>query len=74
MGGNLGGLGDGPQNKIEAGEDPCICPPHKIFRSSVFGCARMYEQSKKWCHQGIFFWNSGFSREERVVYDILQTV
>src|SRR6218665_3585939 len=36
------------------GDGPCIRPPN-ILRSSVVGCARKYEQSKKRCHKGIFF-------------------
>jgi len=31
---------------------------------------RKHEQSKIRCHQGIIFWNRGFSSEERVIYDI----
>src|SRR6218665_2879927 len=30
-------------------------PPPNILRSSVVGCARKYEQSKKRCHKGILF-------------------
>ena len=45
--------------------------PRPIFLEIVFvGCARKHEQSKKRCHQRILFWNTGFSREERVIYDI----
>ena len=44
-GGDLGGLGDGPP-KICGGGGPCIRPPN-ILRSSVVGCVRKYEQSKK---------------------------
>jgi len=49
-------VGDGP-------DGPCIRPPN-ILRSSVVGCARKYEESKKMCHKGIPFWNSGLSCEE----------
>ena len=45
-------------------------PSPDTLRSSVDGCARKYEQSKKRCHKGILFWSSGFSCEERVIYDI----
>jgi len=45
-GGDLGGLGGRPP-KIEVGDGPCILPPPPIFWSSVVGCARKYEQSKK---------------------------
>ena len=37
--------GDGPK-KFEVGDGPCIRPPN-ILRSSVAGCARKYEKSKK---------------------------
>ena len=40
------GLGDGPQQIWGGGDGPCIRPPN-ILRSSVGGCARKYEQSKK---------------------------
>ena len=65
MGGDLGELGDGPP-KIEVGT--AHAPPPNILRSSVVGCARKYEQSKKTCHQGIIFRNRGFPREEWVIY------
>jgi len=34
MGGDLGGLGNGPQKKFEVGDSPCIRPPN-ILRNSV---------------------------------------
>ena|SRR6218665_116471 len=34
--------------KFEVGDGPCIRPPN-ILRSSVVGCARKYEKSKKRC-------------------------
>src|SRR6218665_3264207 len=55
-----GGLGDGPPQSLRWGDGPCIRPPN-ILRSSVVGCARNYEKSKKWC----------FSCEERVMYGIM---
>ena len=42
-GGDLGGTV--PQS-LRWGDGPCIRPPN-ILRSSVVGCARKYEQSKK---------------------------
>jgi len=45
MGGDLGGL-RGWTPKFEVGGGPCIRPPN-ILRSSVVGCARKYEESKK---------------------------
>src|SRR6218665_169757 len=51
--------------QLQVGDGPCIRPPN-ILRSSVVGCARKYEQSKKRCHKG----NSGCSCEEGVIYDI----
>jgi len=63
---------DSPPKTLRWGDGPCIRPPN-ILRSSVAGCARKYEQSKKRCHQGIMFWNRAFSREERVIYDISQS-
>ena len=60
MGGDLEGLGDGPpKKKCEVGDGPCIHPPN-ILRSGVVGCARKYEQSKRWCHQGIILGARGF--------------
>src|SRR6218665_346665 len=44
--------------KLRLGEGPCIRPPN-ILRSSVVGCARKYEKSKKKC----------FYCEERVMYE-----
>ena len=52
MGGDLGRLGDGPL-KFEVGDGPCIRPPN-ILRSSVVGCARKYEQSKKCVIEELF--------------------
>jgi len=65
--------GDGPPKKFEVGGRPMHWPPN-ILRSSVVGWARKLEQSKKnRCRQGILFWNSAFSCEERVIYDILHS-
>jgi len=58
-GGDLGGLGGRSSPKFEVGERPTHPFPN-ILRSSVVGCARKYEQSKKRC----------FSCEERVINDI----
>src|SRR6218665_116306 len=62
-GGDLGGLGGRSPSKFEVGDGPCIRPGGRpmhpspnILRSSVVGCARRYEQSKKGCHIGIFFY------------------
>jgi len=49
-----GDWGDGPKKTLRWGDSPCIRTPN-ILRSSVVGCARKYEQSKKWCHKGILF-------------------
>src|SRR6218665_4171128 len=47
MGGDLRGLGDGPPN-FDVVDGPCILRFNTcILRSSVVGCARKYEQSKK---------------------------
>jgi len=73
MDGDLGRLGDGPQKNLRLGDGPCIRPPN-VLRSSVVGCARKYEESKKWCHEGIILWNRVFSREERGSYMIFVTV
>jgi len=48
-----GDWGDGPP-KFEVGDGPCIRPPN-ILRSSVVGCARKYEKSKK----GVFLVRKG---------------
>jgi len=65
-----GDWGTVPQN-LRWGDGPCIRPPN-ILRSSVVGCAREHEQSRKRCYEGIIFWNRGFPREERVINDISQ--
>src|SRR6218665_2950885 len=44
-GGNLGGWGTVPP-KFEVGDGPCIRPSN-ILRSSVVGCVRKYEKSKR---------------------------
>ena len=62
-------LGGWSSQKVWGGGGPCIRPPN-ILGSSVVGCARKYEQSKKRCYKGILFWNSGCSSEERVICDI----
>src|SRR6218665_2014965 len=54
----------------DLGRDWGTSVPPNILRSSVVGCARKYEQSKKWCHKEIPFINSGCSCDERVIYDI----
>jgi len=54
MGGDLeGDWGDGPSQKIEVGDGPCIRPPN-IFRSAVMRCEVKYELTKKRCQGGIF--------------------
>ena len=58
--GNLGDWGTVPP-KFEVGRTAHAFVPPNILRSSVVGCARKYEKSKKWC----------FSCEERVMYDIM---
>ena len=45
-GGDLGGLEGWSPQKFEVGDGPCIRSPN-ILRSSVVGCARNYEKSKK---------------------------
>ena len=58
------GLGGTVPPKFEVGWTAHASVP-PIFWEIVFvGCAQKHEQSKKWCHQGIIFWNRGFSREE----------
>src|SRR6218665_546431 len=52
-GGNLGGWGTVPP-KFEVGDGPCIRPSN-ILRSSVVGCVRTYEKSKK----GVFLVRKG---------------
>ena len=42
----LRGTGGTAPKKFEVGDGPCIRPPN-IFRSSVVGCVRKYELSKK---------------------------
>ena len=72
-GGDLGGLGNAPppKKKLRWGTAHASIPP--IFREVGFvGCVWKHEQSKKRCHQGIIFWNRGFSFEERVMYTSLQ--
>ena len=44
--GDLGGLGGRSPQHLRQGDGPCIGPPN-ILRSSVVGCARKHEQSKK---------------------------
>ena len=51
-------MGDGPP-KFEVGDGPCIGPPN-IFRSSVVGWARKFEQSKKIGVVKEFFVERGF--------------
>jgi len=64
-----GDWGDGPPKNLRRGDGPCIGPP--IFREVVLSDAReSTNRIKKWCYQGILFRNSGFSGEEKVVYDI----
>ena len=66
--GELGGWS--PKN-LRWGMAHASVPP--IFREVVFvGGMQKHEQSKKRCHQGIIFWNRGFSREEMVIYDIMK--
>ena len=61
-----------PQN-LRWGDGPCIGPPN-ILRSSVVGWAQKLQQSEKvGFRQGILFWNSAFSCEERVIYNILHS-
>jgi len=50
---------------------PCIRPPNSS-RSSVIGCVRKYELSKKVGHQGIFLKKiiELFSCQERAMYVI----
>jgi len=64
-------VGDGPP-KFEVGDSLCIRPPN-ISRSSVIGCVRKYELSKK---SVIFFRNRGFSSRKGpyMPYIILQTI
>ena len=57
----------GRSPKLWSGDGPCIRPPN-ILRSSLVGWALKYEQSKKDSVIKEFF--SGFSCEERVIYDI----
>jgi len=65
-----GELGETVPPKFEVGDGPIIRPSN-ILRSSVVGCARKYEQSKKKVsYEGIPFWNSDLSCKERVIYDI----
>src|SRR6218665_712954 len=45
-GGDLGGTGGAVPKKFEMGDGPCIRTPN-ILRSSVVGCVRKYQQSKK---------------------------
>jgi len=45
-GGGLKGSGGTVPPKSDVGDGPCIRRPN-ILRSSVVGCARKYEQSKK---------------------------
>ena len=52
MGGDLGGLGDGPP-KFGVGTANASVSPN-ISRSSVIGCVWKYELSKKRCHEEIF--------------------
>ena len=73
MGGDLWGTGETVLPKIWGGGRPMHPSPH-YFENSVVGCARMYEQSKKRCHQGIIFWNRVFSHEERVSYTTFRRV
>src|SRR6218665_3084438 len=53
-GGNLGETEGRSPPKFEVGDGPCIRPPN-ILRSSVVGCARKYEKSKK----GVFVVRKG---------------
>ena len=47
MGGDLGGLGDGPLKNFRWGTAHASVPLSNISRSSVIGCVRKYELSKK---------------------------
>ena len=53
VGGDLGGLGEGPPQNLRSGGRP-MYPPPNISRSSVIGCVWKYELSKKKCDDGIF--------------------
>jgi len=44
-------------------------PPPNILRSSVVGCARKYEESKKGVIKEFFSEIVVFSSEKRVIYD-----
>jgi len=66
-----GNWGDGPPQNLGWGTAHASVPP--IFLEVVLSrCARKYEQSKKWCHQGILWRSRGFwfCGEERVICDI----
>src|SRR6218665_2638408 len=52
-GGDLGGAGGRFPKKLEVGDGPCIRSPN-ILRSSVVGCTRKYEQSKKGVMKELF--------------------
>ena len=53
MGGDLGGWGDGPPHNLRW-EGRSMHPPPNILRSSVVGCVRKYEQSKKGAIKELF--------------------
>ena len=63
------GTGGRSPQELRWGTAHASVPP-TILRSSVCRMVWKHEQSKKRCHQGIIFWNRGFSREERIMYDI----
>ena len=69
-GGYLGGTGGTVPQKIWGGETAHALVP-QYFREVVLSNAcESTNKVKKWCYQGILFRNSGFSGEEKVVYDI----
>jgi len=54
-------------NKFEVEDGPCIRPPN-ISRSSLIGCVRKCELSKKMVLLRIFSnWPRGFSRQEMAI-------
>src|SRR6218665_626574 len=67
-----GDWGDGSP-KFEVGGRP-VHPSPNILRSSVIGCVRKYEVSKKRCHKGIVSFMKGMQKYRFMLYFTFETV
>jgi len=70
MGGDLGGTGGTVPQKHFRWRTAHVSVSPNISRSSIIGCVRNYELSKKGVIKEFILRNSGFSRQERTIYVI----